>query len=186
MLSNTLGKENVSEELVTSILNEVKSFETNPKTKKEGIKRIIEKINNAKYSTGSDLDILDKVKIGHGEKVSTYSTKDAIDAMIKYSNDAIALNKHLEKLDEAAAEDFKNSSIAKRMITNISTMAATLGVLAVLPKLYIRSSVAPGARTAMQMKEAKDNSSQNKVKLLSKVKSLVWVNWVKLYPNYKK
>lgn len=170
MLSNTLGKENVSEELVTSILNEVKSFETNPKTKKEGIKRIIEKINNAKYSTGSDLDILDKVKIGHGEKVSTYSTKDAIDAMIKYSNDAIALNKHLEKLDEAAAEDFKNSSIAKRMITNISTMAATLGVLAVLPKLYIRSSVAPGARTAMQMKEAKDNSSQKQGEITFKGK----------------
>ncbi len=170
MLSNTLGKENVSEELVTSILNEVKSFETNPKTKKEGMKRIIEKINNAKYSTGSDLDILDKVKIGHGEKVSTYSTKDAIDAMIKYSNDAIALNKHLEKLDEAAAEDFKNSSIAKRMITNISTMAATLGVLAVLPKLYIRSSVAPGARTAMQMKEAKDNSSQKQGEITFKGK----------------
>lgn len=170
MLSNTLGKENVSEELVTNILNEVKSFETNPKTKKEGMKRIIEKINNAKYSTGSDLDILDKVKIGHGEKVSTYSTKDAIDAMIKYSNDAIALNKHLEKLDEAAAEDFKNSSIAKRMITNISTMAATLGVLAVLPKLYIRSSVAPGARTAMQMKEAKDNSSQKQGEITFKGK----------------
>lgn len=159
ILTNTLGKENVSEELVNSILKEIKDFEANPKSKKEGMKRIIEKINNAKYSTGTDLDVLDKVKINHGEKTGTYSTKDAIDAMIKYSNDAIALNKHLNKLDEAAAEDFKNSSIAKRMITNVSTMAATLGVLAVLPKLYIRSSVAPGARTAMQMKEAKEKEN---------------------------
>ncbi len=157
MLSNTLGKENVSDELVTTILNEIKAFEANPKTKKEGMARIAEKINNAKYSTGTDLELLDKLKIANGEKVGTYSIKDSIDAMIKYSNDAISLNKNLDKLDEAAAEDFKNSSIAKRMITNVSTMAATLGVLAVLPKLYIRSSVAPGARTAMQMKEAKDN-----------------------------
>ncbi len=157
MLSNTLGKENVSDELVTTILNEIKAFEANPKTKKEGMARIAEKINNAKYSTGTDLELLDKLKIANGEKVGTYSIKDSIDAMIKYSNDAISLNKNLDKLDEAAAEDFKNSSIAKRMITNVSTMAATLGVLAVLPKLYIRSSVAPGARTAMQMKESKDN-----------------------------
>ena len=173
--------------LLQVFLNEVKSFETNPKTKKEGIKRIIEKINNAKYSTGSDLDILDKVKIGHGEKVSTYSTKDAIDAMIKYSNDAIALNKHLEKLDEAAAEDFKNSSIAKKNDYKYIYNGCNFRCSCCITKnFYIRSSVAPGARTAMQMKEAKDNSSQNKVKLLSKVKSLVWVNWVKLYPNYKK
>ncbi len=161
MLSNTLGKENVSDELVSSILKEIKDFETNPKSKKEGMNRIIEKINNAKYTSGTDLEVLDKLKIAHGDKVGTYSTKDAIDAMIKYSNDAIALNKNLDKLDEAAAEDFKNRSIAKRMITNISTMAATLGVLAVLPKLYIRSSVAPGARTAMQMKEAKENNAES-------------------------
>lgn len=156
MLSNTLGKENVKEELVADILKEIQAFETNPKSKKEGMKRIIEKINNAKYSTGDDLEVLDKLKIANGDKIGTYSIKDSIDAMIKYSNDAISLNKNLDKLDEAAAEDIKNSSIAKRMITNISTMAATLGVLAVLPKLYIRSSVAPGARTAMQMKEAKE------------------------------
>lgn len=159
MLSNTLGKENVTDELVTSILNEIKAFEANPKSKKAGMAKIVEKINNAKYASGSDLELLDKLKIAHGEKVGTYSTKDAIDAMIKYSNDAIAFNKNLEKLDEAAAEDFKNSSIAKRMITNVSTMAATLGVLALLPKLYIRSSVAPGARTAMQMKEAKEKEN---------------------------
>lgn len=158
MLANTLGKENVSDELVSSILKEIKDLESNPKSKKECMKRIIEKINNAKYTTGADLEVLDKLKISHSDKVGTYSTKDAIDAMIKYSNDAIALNKNLDKLDEAAAEDLKNSSIAKRMITNVSTMAATLGILAVLPKLYIRSSVAPGARTAMQLKETKENN----------------------------
>lgn len=161
MLTNTLGKENVSDELVNSILKEIKSFESNPKTKKEGMGRIIEKINNVKYTTSSDLEVLDKLKINHGDKIGTYSIKDAIEAMMKYSNDAISLNKHLDKLDEAAAEDFKNSSIAKRMITNITTIATTLGILAVLPKLYIKSSVAPGARTAMQLQESNTTETKN-------------------------
>ena len=49
-------------------------------------------------------------------------------------------------MDELAAESIKDKSLAKRLITNISTMAATLGVLSVLPKLYARSNTAPGAR----------------------------------------
>ncbi len=164
MLENTLGKENVTDKLVKDIHTAVRTIDENPKAKKQNIKDIIEKINEAKYSTNSDLDLLGKVKLGHSEKVSTYSTSDAIDAMIKYCNDAITLNKNLEKLDEAAAENIKNTSIGKRMVTNISTIFATLGVLSVLPKLYIRSSVSPGARTAMQLKEAKENNELNETK----------------------
>lgn len=169
MLADTIGKENVKEDSISFILSEIKKYETIPadaelkglfgkkKYRKERMNAIIEHINDLKYSSGNDLELLNKLKVGtQSDKASAYSTKDAIDAMLKYSNDAITLNKHLSKLDEAAADDFKNSSIAKRMITNISTMAATLGVLAVLPKLYIRNSIAPGARTAMQMKEAKE------------------------------
>lgn len=164
MLENTLGKENVTDKLVKDIQTAVKAIDENPKAKKQNIKDIIEKINEAKYSTNSDLDLLGKVKLGHSEKVSAYSTSDAIDAMIKYCKDAISLNKNLETLDEAAAENIKNTSIGKRMVTNISTIFATLGVLSVLPKLYIRSSVSPGARTAMQMKEAKENNEVNQLK----------------------
>ena len=41
-------------------------------------------------------------------------------------------------------------------------MAATLGVLSILPKIYARSTISPGARTAMQLKE--QNKSENEQK----------------------
>lgn len=113
---------------------------------------IMEHIDNIRYSTSSDLNMLQKVKFG-SDKLDckkAFSTKNTIDAMIKYSDDAIIVNKHLDKLDELSAESIKNKSLAKRMITNISMMAATLGVLSVLPKIYARSNTAPGARKVDQ------------------------------------
>ena len=58
-------------------------------------------------------------------------------------------------------EKTQDSSVAKRFIANIATMAATLGVLGVLPKLYIRSEISPGARTAMQLKDAEKAEEKN-------------------------
>ena len=160
MLQDTLGKENTSKESIDYILKQINNMEKIPegvklkkfrgksKYKSECMNNIVEHISNIKYSKGSDLEMLQKVKFG-SEKFDSkkaFATKDAIDAMIKYSNDAITANKHLDKLDELAAESIKDKSLAKRLITNISTMAATLGVLSVLPKLYARSNTAPGAR----------------------------------------
>lgn len=178
MLNKTLGKEHVKDDSIKFILDQIAKYEKIPsdavlpknmvgakskaKYRAQRIEEIANHINNIKYSTASDLGMLDSLKVG-SEKlkdVKTYSTKNAIEAMIKYSDDAIALNKNLNKLDESKAESIKNKSLAKRFITNISTMAATLGVLSVLPKLYIRSNISPGARTAMQLKETK-NSVQN-------------------------
>lgn len=171
MLSNTVGKENVKDDSIKFILEQIRKYESIPKDavlpknivgirskgkyRDERLAEIANHINNIKYSTSADLGMLDKLKVGSENlnNVKAFSTNKTIEAMVKYSDDAIALNKNLSKLDEAAAEDIKNSSLAKRFITNISTIAATLGVLAVLPKIYIRSNVSPGARTAMQMKE---------------------------------
>lgn len=180
MLANTLGKENVKEDSVKYILEQIAKYENIPadavlpknmlgikskgKFKDQCIAEIAKHINEIKYSTSSDLAMLDKLKLGSEKynSINTFSTSNAIEAMIKYSDDAIALNKNLNKLDEAMADDIRNSSIAKRFITNVATIAATLGVLGVLPKLYIRSDVAPGARTAMQLKEAKDTDVKTK------------------------
>jgi len=160
MLVDTLGKENTTKESIEYILKQVNNMEKIPadahlekfrgksKYKNQCMDNIIEHINNIKYSKSSDLEMLQKVKFGSDkfDSKKTFATKDAIDAMIKYSDDAITANKHLEKLDEISAESIKNKSLAKRMITNITTMAATLGVLSVLPKLYAKSNTAPGAR----------------------------------------
>lgn len=173
ILENTLGKENVKEDSVKYILEQIASYEKVPsdvakkfrgksKHKKRCIANIVEHINNIKYNTSSELEILDKLKVGSKElnNIKPFSTKNAIEAMVKYSDDAITLNKNLEKLDSEACENIKDASVAKRFLANISTMAATLGVLSVLPKLYIRNSISPGARTAMQLRAAQQEENE--------------------------
>ena len=162
MLNDTIGKENTSKESIDYILKQINNFENTNikgrrarnKYKKNCMDNIVAHINNLKYSSSDELDILQKVKFGSDKLDSkkVFSTKDAIDGMIKYSNDAITANKHLKALDEIQAESIKNKSLAKRLITNISTMAATLGVLSVLPKIYARSNTAPGARKVEDQK----------------------------------
>lgn len=164
ILNDTLGKENTQKESVEYILKQINNMEKIPadaklkkfrgkaKYRSECMNNIMEHIDNIRYSTSSDLNMLQKVKFG-SDKLDckkAFSTKNTIDAMIKYSDDAIILNRHLDKLDELSAESIKNKSLAKRMITNISMMAATLGVLSVLPKIYARSNTAPGARKVNQ------------------------------------
>lgn len=199
MLSNTVGKDNVNESSIKFIMEQIAKYEKIPagdtlpknivgiksksKYRDQRIAEIANHINDIRYSTSNELGMLDKLNVGTSKDMKTFSTKDAIEAMIRYSDDAITLNKNLSKLDEAAAEEIKNSSIAKRFITNISTIAATLGVLSVLPKLYIRSNVSPGARTAMQLKEAKaveeanskDSKNDNEVSFKGKQPNKSWL-----------
>lgn len=185
MLSNTLGKENVKDESINYILERINKIENIPanaklpknklgmtsksKYKDNLMNEIVEHINDLKYSTSHDLSMLDKLNVGSKEmnSIKSFSTKNTIEGMMKYSDDAITLNKNLENLDSAAAESLKDSAIGKRFTTTIATMAATLGVLSVLPKLYMKSDISPGARTAMQMKEAnaqRENESENENK----------------------
>ena len=174
MLENTVGKENAKESSVEYILQQInnaekipdgtklKKFRGKAKYKSECMSNIIEHINNIKYSTATDLDMLQKVKFGNDSKV--FSTKDTIDAMIKYTDDAITANKHLNKLDALQAESIKNKALGKRLITNLSMIAATLGVLSTLPKIYARSNTAPGARK----KEAKEDGNNKNINFKGK------------------
>lgn len=173
ILANTVGKENVTEDSIKYILGEIKKYENIPsdanvkglfgksKYRKARISTITEHINNIIYKNSDNLNSLNNVKVGTKElkNISEYSVKDAITGLIKYSDDAVAFNKNLETLDKNSAEKLKDISLAKRFITNISTMAATLGVLSILPKIYAKSSVAPGAKTAMQLKEKQKNDN---------------------------
>ena len=179
MLTNTIGKDNVTEEAITYILERITKFSEIPKDavlpkNKLGIKskgkykdslmnEIVDYVNSLKYSTSSDLTMLDKFNVGSkSNSIKSFSIKNALEGMVKYGDDAITLNKNLAQLNEAQAESLKNTSIAKRFITNIATMAATLGVLSLLPKIYMRNSISPGARTAMQLKEAKEAEKAQK------------------------
>ena len=172
ILSNSLGKDNVKEESIEFILKQISHYEKIPtdvvlpknfigikskaKYRKQCLEEISNHINNIRYSTSNDLSMLNKVQVGAAGDIKTYDVVKAIDGLVKYSDDAISLNKNLSKMNEAAAENLKNASLAKRLITNVTTMFATLGVLSVLPNLYIRSDISPGARTAMHMREVNE------------------------------
>lgn len=174
MLEETLGKENVSKESIDFIMKEIANYQKIPtnvkldkingkgKYRASCLNNITEHIDNLLYKTSDNLTDLGKVKIGiNGKNIDKFSTKSAIEGLIKYSEDAITNNKNLNNLDSISAENLKDSTVAKRFITNISTMGATLGVLSILPKIYARNSVAPGARTAMQLKAQSENNNNN-------------------------
>ena len=121
----------------------LKKFRGKAKYKSSQMREIVEYINNLTYNNGDDLNMLEKVKLGNSK---VFKTQDALEGLLKYSNDTITTNKKLEKLNDILAESLKNKALGKRLITNISILAATLGVLFALPKIYARSDVAPGAR----------------------------------------
>lgn len=100
--------------------------------------------------SGADLSKLDKVKLGG----NYYSAGDATDALFRYGEDAIVNNKKLAEIDEAKAEDFMNSMLGKRCISNLFAMASVLGVMNYLPKIYAFGKTAPGEATKAMVNEA--------------------------------
>lgn len=194
ILIDTVGKENTTKESVDYIMKQIANMENIPsdvklakfrgkaKYKSQCMQNIVEHINNIKYSKSADLDMLQKVKFGSDKLDSkkVFGTKDTIDAMIKYTDDAIVANKHLDKLDELQADSIKNKSLAKRMITNVSMIFATFGVLSVLPKIYARGKTAPGARKTEENQENQNNNvsfkGKGKPSLLERLGKLIGKN----------
>ena len=175
ILKQTLGDKSENEiksstEYVMKQLNKYENIPENAKLKKfmgksryraERLEKITNHINNLKYNTSEDLNMLQKVKFGvYGEKdAKIFDSKKAFEGLVKYTNDAIKFNKNLEKLDGAVAESLKHNTLGKRVMMNISMVAATLGVLSVLPKLYLRSNTPPGARKNLNQQEETNNEN---------------------------
>ncbi len=173
ILKDTLGKENFSQESVEYILKQLNNIENIPKDaklkkfrgkaryKSECFNNIKQYINELKYSTGSDLEILGRIKLGNSstDNLKVFDTIKTFDGMTKYAEDAITANKKLEHLNEVMAESIKCKALGKRVLTTIALVASTLGVLSVLPKIYARSNTAPGARK--QNPENQEITKQN-------------------------
>lgn len=172
ILIDTLGESNIKEDSVDYIMQELKKRENVPagmklsrfrgkaKFKAECMNNIVNHINNIRYENSSELDLLGKVKIGTKEasKKKVFDAKKVFEALEKYSHDAITANNKLEQLNKLMSEKIKNTALGKRIITNIAMIAATLGVLSVLPKIYARSNTAPGARKNNKNKQTIKNS----------------------------
>ena len=146
------------------ILEKLTNLNNPPKKVRKGkfraqtLNEITNYINNRKYSTSSELEMLNKVSIGAEGNAKVFSTKDTFDALLKFTDEAVDSNKNFDKLTAEAAENIKNAAVSKRIITNAATIASTLGVMSVIPKIYARNDIAPGARTAMELKEAKNQN----------------------------
>ena len=160
MLEKTVGKENFGDDAVKYILEQIHNYQNIPagakkgKVRTEAMNNIIKFINDLKFKSSSELNMLDRVRLGNDTAVKEFLTKDAIEALMKFSDDAITNNKHLSSLNPEMAENIMNSAFAKRMITNVGTMAATLGVMSYLPKIYAKSNISPSERIAIEMKNA--------------------------------
>lgn len=173
ILKNTLGKEHATEENINYVLEQLKNRNNIPKNvntsrfrgkvkyKNECMDNIVKFIDDIRYKSSSDLDLLQKSKFGSKDlnDIKAFGTKDLFEALEKYASDVISANENLDKLDAITAESLKHKALGKRIITNVSMIAATLGVLSVLPKIYARSNVAPGARMKQELKEADDNEN---------------------------
>ena len=196
ILKNTLGEGKYTDSDIKFIIEKLKNYDNPPANpevkglfkkknyKKAQLGEIETYINDLKYKSSADLDMLNKVKVGETDAVRTYGTRDAMEALMKYSDDIITNNKHLANMTSDAADNFRDSSIAKRIITTIATVAATLGAMSYIPKIYAKSDVSPSARTAMKMKESmeQENNSvennKNKEKVSFKAKPLPRKSWL--------
>lgn len=166
ILENTLGKEHANEETIKHVVNKLKEVSKVPEGTKKGkhrskiLSEITEYINNIKFSTSDDLNMLNKVRFGKENNVKEFATSDAFDAILKFTDEAIESNKNFAKISPKAAENIKDAAITKRILTTGATVASTLGIMSVIPKIYARNDIAPGARTAMELAEAKQQAAQ--------------------------
>ena len=168
ILNSTLGKENYSKKDVNYILDKINLYQSTTnktsnckKIKKEALEDIRKYINDIKYRKSSELESLNKVKLEHNGKTKSFSIKETFESLIKFADDAIEYNKNFAELDKISAEALKNKALAKRLVTNFSVAAATLGILSVLPKIYARNSIAPGAKKIEERTSEEKNNQDN-------------------------
>lgn len=167
ILENTLGKEHANEETVKHIVSKLKEVSAVPEGVKKGKHRskklaeITEYINNIKFNTSDELNMLNRVRFGKENNVKEFATTDVFDAVLKFTDEAIVTNKNFAKMSAEAAENIKDAAVTKRILTTAATVASTLGVMSVIPKIYAHNDISPGARTAMELAEAKQQAEQN-------------------------
>lgn len=166
ILENTIGKENVTDEMLASVVNKLKEVNNVPKGIRKSKHRaniltdITKYINDIKFNKSDELSMLNKVRFGKEGNVKEFSTKDTLDAILKFADEAIDTNKNFEKISVEASENIKDAAVTKRIITTGATVASTLGIMSVIPKIYARSTISPGARTAMEL-EARKQEQMN-------------------------
>ena len=140
------------EETVNYILEEMKLVEPHhkKKIKDAALGRIQARINSKMVETTPELYKVNTLMVGDEKTKLAFNSGEVITAIRDYGKDAIDRNKQRESIDEKAIDNMKNSFATKRFLTNIANVVLTLGGLALIPKLYVRGDVAPGAKLHAQ------------------------------------
>ncbi len=158
---NTIPNDAKSEETINKILTEFEKFESkDKKTRKSALENIQNLVNERMLENSNELYNINTLKVGSDKTKTPFALKETLTALKDFANDAITNNPNALAIDEKAAEHIKNNFAAKRLLTNIANVVITLGGLSILPKLYIRSDVAPGAKAHNPKKENK-NEQEN-------------------------
>jgi len=159
---DTVPNDKNPDKTINYILEELENFNSdNKKVKSDAYKNILNTLNEKILSSSSDLDEICRLSINTNGKKETFSAGDVIKAITNFANDAIKNNPNASNIDAKTAENIKNNLAAKRLAFNISGIAGTLGGLSVLPKIYARNSVAPGAQRLVAQKEKEKESKNN-------------------------
>ena len=161
---DTIPEDKNPEETINYIVNEFEKL--NSKDKKiceNGYKNILNKLNDTMLRVSPNLEAICRLSDETAGKKQTFASGDVIKAINNFANDAIEHNKKAIDIDNKAVENITNNFAAKRLGFNISAIAATLGGLSVLPKIYAYNSVAPGAQHLVQQDKSDEtaNETQN-------------------------
>ncbi len=157
---DSIPNDKKADETIKYLLTEFEKFDSkDKKASAEAYKNMLTTFNDKLVENSTELDDLCKLKVG--EDKALFAAGDVIKAVRDYSHDAILNNKGVADLDAASAENIKNNFATKRLLTNWANIAATLGGLAVLPKIYARSNVAPGAKHLIQAQQEEQKQDNN-------------------------
>lgn len=177
---DTLPEDKHADETIKYIVNEFKNFNSkDKKVSEQGYKNILNKLNDEMVKVSPNLENICRLTTESEGKKQTFAAGDVIKAINNFAKDAIENNEAFKDIDSKSAENIKNNFAAKRLGFNIATVAATLGGLSVLPKIYAYNSVAPGAQHLVQQDD--DNAENvsfkgkgiNNENLLSKIGSFL-------------
>ena len=160
---DTVPGDKQTKETLDFIKKEFNTFVSSSKRKERNRagNKIVAKINEQILNTSSKLDSICTMSLNVNGKTETFGADAMLKAIKNYGIDAIEHNKNFKDINASNAENIKNNFAAKRLLFNVGSVAATLGGLSILPKIYAYNTVAPGAtRIAKQQEEAK-NSQQN-------------------------
>ena len=161
----TVKNDKQASETLEIIFKEFENLESkDKKVRNESWNKIVTIINEKMLETSSNFYHLNKLSVGENESKKLFNSKEVISALNDFCNDAIKNNSNFKSIDEKAAENIKNNFATKRLLTNVANVAITLGGLAVLPKIYAKSDVAPGAQTLqhIQKQNKHDETSTDK------------------------